>query len=222
MSLTDMSVSVEVAPASVASGAASAADAELSPRTRGRLATRARLLEAAEGLFAEHGLHRVTTHQIARSAGVAAGTFYLHFRDKQDILREIVDTTIGDLMARLEAAWESAPDLRERVRAHSEAMFSFAEDRRDVMRILFSGDAEAAAVESDVLASLASSFEAGRREKIEAGEMPAEMDPAIVSQAVVGMWARVVAWWCEDPQRAKRDALVETLVRIQLSGTHPS
>jgi hypothetical protein len=35
------------------------------------------------------------------------------------------------------------------------------------------------------------------------------------------MWARVVAWWAEDPSRAARETVVETLTRIQLGGTHP-
>jgi len=38
---------------------------------------------------------------------------------------------------------------------------------------------------------------------------------------LVGMWARVVAWWAEDPSRASRDTVVDTLTRIQLSGTQP-
>ena len=40
-------------------------------------------MAAGEALFAEHGLHGVTTHTIAHHAGVAAGTFYLHFPDSR-------------------------------------------------------------------------------------------------------------------------------------------
>jgi hypothetical protein len=35
------------------------------------------------------------------------------------------------------------------------------------------------------------------------------------------MLARVVAWWVEDPTRAPREAVIETLTRIQLEGTKP-
>jgi hypothetical protein len=31
----------------------------------------------------------------------------------------------------------------------------------------------------------------------------------------------VVAWWVEDPSRATRAALIETLTQVQISGTHP-
>ena len=49
-----------------------------------------------------------------------------------------------------------------------------------------------------------------------------DLDPDVLSQALVGMLARVVAWWVEDPSRATRRSVVETLTRIQLAGTHPA
>jgi hypothetical protein len=52
--------------------------------------------------------------------------------------------------------------------------------------------------------------------------MPREIDAAVLSQALVGLLARVVLWWIEDPGRAPRETLIETLTRIQLSGTHPA
>ena len=41
------------------------------------------------GYFAEEGLHAVTSARIARRAGVATGTFYLHFADKHVLFEEI-------------------------------------------------------------------------------------------------------------------------------------
>ena len=51
-----------------------------------RAATRERLRQSGLELFAERGLHGLTTHDIAHHAGLAAGTFYLHFPDKQALL----------------------------------------------------------------------------------------------------------------------------------------
>lgn len=189
---------------------------------RSRAQTRERLLEAGRALFAEGGLHRVTTHDIAAAAGVAAGTFYLHFRDKAELFRVIAHQTIALLRAQLEEATRAARGLREGVPAFSEALVSFAEENRDRVRILFSRDSEAAAVEADVLNQLAETIAANRRTRIAAGEMPAALHPEVLAQALVGMLARVVAWWVENPQRAPRAVVVETLTRIQLAGTHPS
>jgi AcrR family transcriptional regulator len=94
------------------------------------MATRARLLSGGRALFAEHGLHRVTSHDIARAAGVAAGTFYLHFSDKQSLFREIVYEAVRQLREQMETAFESTLDARQdaklAVRAHAEALVDFA------------------------------------------------------------------------------------------------
>ena len=189
---------------------------------RSRAATRARLLASGKALFADKGLHGVTSHDIAAHAGVAAGTFYNHFRDKADLFREITAHAVEALNLRLEMARSGAArGVREAVRAHADALLAFAEDERDVIRILFSRDGDAVVVEADVLAQLAAEIAEGRRAAIANGEMPVGIDPTVLSQALVGMWARVVAWWAEDPTRAPRETVLESLVRIQLGGTHP-
>lgn len=188
---------------------------------RGPASTRARLLESAEELFAQRGLHGVTTHDIAREAGFAAGTFYLHFRDKSDVFRQIALDTAERLRECVTRAVASDGDVAAAVEAHATALVGFAEANRDVIRILFSADADAAAVESDVLDWLAASIEERRRERAAAGRDDDDLDPGVLSQAIVGMWARVLAWWTEDPDRAARERVVRTLTRIQLSGTRP-
>ena len=193
-----------------------------SAAARSRAATRGRRRDSAQERFAERGLHGVTTHDIAHRAGVAAGTFYLHFKDKGELFREIAQETVADLRRRIDEATESAPDLRSAVRARAEAMVAFAEERQEVMRILFSGDTDAAAVESDVLDDLAGSIAEGRRKRVAIGAMSPDLDPTVLSQALVGMWARVLAWWTKDPRRADREIVIDTLTRIQLGGTHPA
>jgi len=188
---------------------------------RSRAATRERLLESARSLFAERGLHGVTTHDIAHHAGVAAGTFYLHFADKRTLFAVIARDSVAVLRERLEKAVTGRAQVPDLVRAHAEAMIGFAEEQRDLVRILFSADSDAAAVSADVLDELAGAIALKRRERASLARDGTGLDPAVTSQALVGMWARVVGWWAEDPSRAPRDVVIETLSRIQLSGTQP-
>lgn len=199
-----------------------------SAAARSRQATRARLLESGRLLFAKHGLHGVTTHDIAHRAEVASGTFYLHFKNKREVFREIVDGSVSELIERMDnAALPYLDDLKRTldmqgfVTAQAEAMVGFAEENREMIRILFSADTDAAAVGSDVLSLLASTVAEGRRELMAAGVVPSDVDAAVLGQAVVGMWAQVLSWWSEDPTRVSRNVLIESLTRIQLSGTHP-
>jgi AcrR family transcriptional regulator len=191
-----------------------------SAAARSREATRGRLLASGAQLFAERGLNGVTSHDIAREAGVAAGTFYLHFPDKSSLFHEIARDTECRLREHIESASSHAADLRGAVRARVEALVDFADANRDWIRILFS--AEWGAAGSELLDSLAGSIAEGRRHAIAIGEMPREIDAAVLSQALVGLLARVVLWWIEDPERAPRETVIETLTRIQLSGTHPA
>jgi AcrR family transcriptional regulator len=59
------------------------------PRQKRAIRTRAALLAAAEKTFSSKGYAATTTAAIAQAAGVATGTFYQYFADKDALLREI-------------------------------------------------------------------------------------------------------------------------------------
>jgi AcrR family transcriptional regulator len=198
-------------------------DVSSEPRTapaRSRSETRRRLIDAATNLFARSGLHGVTSHEIARAAGVAAGTFYLHFQDKEALFREVVFEAALKLRARMERAGADSPDPGVVVRARAEELLAFAEENRSLVQILFGRNHEAAGVDVDVLEFLAEEIERSLRARGSAGLLAPGVDPAVAAQALVGMRARIVAWWAEEPGRIPREAVIESLARIQVSGMY--
>jgi AcrR family transcriptional regulator len=58
-------------------------------REEGKLITRRRLLEAAARVLREFGHGGLNVSAVAREAGVAQPTFYVHFDDKEDLLRTL-------------------------------------------------------------------------------------------------------------------------------------
>ena len=52
--------------------------------------TRQRIIDAARTVFFREGYYGATIDQIVAEAGASRPTFYLHFRDKEEILREII------------------------------------------------------------------------------------------------------------------------------------
>jgi AcrR family transcriptional regulator len=190
------------------------ADAPTAP-ARSRAETRRRLVEAGTELFASHGLHAVTSAQIARRAGVASGTFYLHFPDKKALFREIVFEALERLRQRQDraaAALGGAP--REEYRVRTAELLRFAEENRDIVRVLFGRDHPAADLGEDVIARVVPEIESALRERIAEGSAPATLHLAAAAQGIAAMTVRVVAWWVEDPQRARREEIVETLLRM--------
>jgi AcrR family transcriptional regulator len=80
-------------------------------------ATRQRLLGAAIALVTEVGWRRTTVEQIAERAGVAKGTFFVHFRTKEAIAITLVEAQIAAAMAAREAVRAAGGSPVERLRA---------------------------------------------------------------------------------------------------------
>jgi len=74
------------------------------------------ILRAAIDVFAERGFFHAQVADIARQAGVAAGTVYLYFRSKDDLLVSIFERSMQDALAeaRLTAARVADPAARLR------------------------------------------------------------------------------------------------------------
>ncbi len=62
--------------------------------------TRRALVAAGEKEFSKRGYASTTVKTISTRAGVAAGTFYQYFVDKDELLREIASSRLSDLAAR--------------------------------------------------------------------------------------------------------------------------
>ena len=61
------------------------------------LKRQADIMEIALGMFAENGYNATSVDDIIARAGIAKGTFYLHFKGKLDILDMIIDKNLSRL-----------------------------------------------------------------------------------------------------------------------------
>src|SRR5271165_5306075 len=86
--------------------------AEIGQEKRAR--TRAQLIAAASALFAKRSWASVTIDDLVREAGVAKGTFYVHFEDMHALTVAVADELIHsfDEMIQLRRASTSDPLLR--------------------------------------------------------------------------------------------------------------
>ena len=85
---------------------------------------RRRILDAAVDVFSRYGFYNSKVSQVAKAAGVADGTIYLYFKNKEALLIQIFEDTMAELSSRQRMALdglESATDrLRTFVRVHFE------------------------------------------------------------------------------------------------------
>jgi AcrR family transcriptional regulator len=190
---------------------------------RGPTLTRARLVGAGTELFAAHGLHAVTSAQIARRAGVATGTFYLHFADKLELFRAIVFDALAELRSRQDGAGAGhAPGSQAELRARSEVFLDFAEEQRALMRVLFARSAEAAGIAEEISGVIAPAIERRYQALQAAGRMRRAVHAGVAAQARAASLVRVAAWWTEDPSRATRAEVAATLLELDPGALAPS
>ena len=73
-------------------------------------------------MFADRGFHQSTVSQIAKKAGVADGTIYLYFKNKEDILVQIFNYKTKRIFERFREVVNSADSpiekLRNLIRSH--------------------------------------------------------------------------------------------------------
>lgn len=77
---------------------------------------RAAILDAATAIFAKRGFFGSQVADVARAAGIAAGTVYLYFRSKDEILTSIFDRTMQEAIDEGRAALADVGDPVERLR----------------------------------------------------------------------------------------------------------
>jgi len=73
-------------------------------------ARRQAILKAALAVFAAHGFEATRLDDVAQRAGVAKGTLYLYFRDKQALFEELIRNAVSPVMEQFGKA-ATAPDI---------------------------------------------------------------------------------------------------------------
>jgi AcrR family transcriptional regulator len=108
------------------------------PRALGKAERREAILAAALEEFSTSGFAATRLDDVARRAGVAKGTIYLYFRDKETLFQELVRATLSPVVGAIEAA--RMADLPARAVAEAVAdLFVreiFGTRRKDVIRLI--------------------------------------------------------------------------------------
>ena len=117
-----------------------AASSRQSARTAKAAARREAILDAALDEFAARGFAAARLDDVARRAGVAKGTIYIHFRDKEALFQELILFQLSPVVGSFEAALASDLPLRTIV---DQAIEIFVRDifgtrRKHVMRLIIS------------------------------------------------------------------------------------
>jgi AcrR family transcriptional regulator len=187
--------------------------------------TRQKLFVAAQQLIAEQGFSATSVDEIAERAGVAKGTVYYNFKNKNELFEELLRHGVGLLNASLREAGagrEGAPI--DQLDAMIRAGLAFIEQYRAFSRLLLSELWRTNRAWQSTLTLLreeaVSVVRGALDDAVAAGELREDLDTGLVAAAVFGMVLVVaVDWLTFQPERSLDDvhAVLSTMVRGRLA-----
>lgn len=183
------------------------------------------IIDAAVKVIATHGYHNAKVSQIAKQAGVADGTIYLYFKNKEDVLismfNEKISRFVDDVRSQLAIADGPQEKLRELVRMH----FSF-----------LAGDKEMAIVTQIELrqSDRASRIEIGKVVKtyldiideliedgIKVGAFRQGMDVRLARKMIFGTLDEMATSWVMKDMKYDLTSLSDSIYEMFLKGISP-
>lgn len=198
------------------------------PLTKRGEATRRKLLEAAEEVFASLGYHEASIVKITERAGIGLGTFYLYFDSKQQIFEELVVDLNRRVRHSMSEAMAGASGRIEAERAGFEGFFRFTAAHPALYRVV----REAEFVSPEMLrlhyTRIVDGYEAGLRAAQRDGDVDEALDPEVTAWALMGagelIGMRYLLWERDEhdnPPNAMPDAVIDHMTRFIRNALEP-
>jgi AcrR family transcriptional regulator len=159
-------------------------------------------------LFHKKGYFASSINDIARAAGIQKSSIYYHYSNKEDILFDILKTTMIDLDANLEKQLKGIEDTEERMRTaiHSHTLFHMERQKEVII-----SDSEIRGLTVDNYKTIIKmrdeydhKFQSIIKRGIDAGVF-AEDDHKILSYAIITMCTAVSIWFNPQGRLSKEE-----------------
>jgi TetR/AcrR family transcriptional regulator, fatty acid metabolism regulator protein len=183
---------------------------------------RSRILQAAVKVFARRGYFASRVADVARRAGVADGTIYLYFRNKEDILVSLFDEVMSEHLEGKRRDVEPGSDAPARLRAVAERHLGLLGRNRD-LAVVFQVELRqstkfmerfTASWLQDYFALIAEIIEQGQRE----GTLRADLPVKVATKAFFGVLDEMVTSWILSRKQYDLVALAGPVVDLFLRG----
>ncbi|REK76702.1 TetR/AcrR family transcriptional regulator [Paenibacillus paeoniae] len=193
---------------------------------------REQLLAVAVERFAKHGYHRTKISDIVEQAGVSQGTFYWHFKSKQEIALEIIRAGREGLLAVINQGYptegRSVEEMVRRSQRLLKNIFEFAAENRYFMELLLteSGAEDVIRVAiRETRIDMQTAFRSNIKRAVELDMLPNTIDLDMRSAFLVSLLEGVIARWLIGPvvdesklQQLSPEELAAETVRFEFFG----
>ena len=148
--------------------------------------TRAKLLEAAESVFAQLGYHDASIVKITEAAGVAQGTFYLYFHSKKDVFDEVVLDLNRRVRHHIQEAIAGATTRHEAEVLGFRAYFAYTAEHPALYRVIRQAEFVSPETLYEHYQRFTPGYVAGLEDAMAKGEIP-KADPVVLTWALMGI-----------------------------------
>ena len=180
------------------------------------------ILEAAVKVFARQGFHQSTVAEIAKEAGVADGTIYLYFKNKDDILVQFFSFRAKQVFIsfreEVDRAQNSLDKLRNLVRRH---LAEFQRDRDGAVvyqvethqnsRLAEAQIREMSQMYRDLISEI---VEQGQQE----GTIRKDLYVGLVKRFIIGAVDEVINTWLHSNEEYDLVSMADPLVELFIKG----
>lgn len=186
--------------------------------------TRRRLFAAASALFAQQGYHETTIDQIVRQAGVAKGTFFLHFATKEAVVTELVGhQTRAALRARAEALQAGLGPVAA-LRASIAMLGQEAAASRELSRAVLAAtlsSAQVGGVVDALFAEVTAALVVDARAAQRAGQLRPRPAASVIADTLMASYLGAVLHFTTSRDGRPIQRTLATLVDVNLGGLLP-
>lgn len=180
------------------------------------------IVDAAVIVIAENGYHQAQVSKIAKEAGVADGTIYLYFKNKEDILISVFREKMAVFVGNLEAILEEEIDTRERLFRLIDNHFSILHKDRHLAIVtqleLRQSNKELRTRINEVLKEYLSLLDKILKAGIESGELDGDLDVRLARQMVFGTIDETITSWVMNDQKYDLMKLSPEVHRLIMNG----
>ncbi|HUH53517.1 MAG TPA: TetR/AcrR family transcriptional regulator [Microbacteriaceae bacterium] len=151
------------------------------------IATRAKILESSEHVFAKYGYHEASIVKITEHAGIGLGTFYLYFDSKKTIFEALVDDLNRRVRHSMSEAMEGAKTRLEAERAGFEGFFKFTSKHPALYRVVREAEFVSPEAMQMHYTKIVKGYQEGLTRASEQGEIDETLDPETAAWALMGI-----------------------------------
>lgn len=170
-------------------------------------ARRRLLLDTATRLFGKHGYHATTVPMIVTEAGISTGSFYMYFRNKEDVFNAALEELGQAIAALMNQVEEAQPDHLKQFSDSMEALFLYFAQNPEQARILVvESSGLSPQLEETRRAILRQQADDVQRTLQSAPDLFDVEDITIAARCVVGATYEALYCWLEEDAKTRMSA----------------